>query len=199
MTEFNINPVLAFGFASPWLLGGLLAAGIPVLIHLLHKRKFIETEWAAMKFLLIATKKYSRRVRFEQLLVLLVRCLILLLLAIAFSRPYWSVKGAFVESTAPVHRILVIDTSFSMRWKEDSQSLFEEAKELANARVSNSNPGDAFQLIQISNSSPQALISRPSRQQTYVLDEIARLNPTEEFGNVEQALQMALEFLGQAQ
>ena len=86
-----------------------------------------------------------------------------------------------------------------MRWKEDSQSLFEEAKELANARVSNSNPGDAFQLIQISNSSPQALISRPSRQQTYVLDEIARLNPTEEFGNVEQALQMALEFLGQAQ
>lgn len=199
MTDFTLHPILAFGFGSPWLLAGLLAAGIPVLIHLLHKRKFIETEWAAMKFLLIATKKYSRRIRFEQILVLLVRCLILLLLATAFSRPYWSVKGAFVESAAPVHRILVIDASFSMRWKADEQSLFEKAKDLARDLVSNSNPGDAFQIIQISDSSPQTLISRPSRQQTYVIDEIRRMNPTEEFGNVEQALQRALEFLGQAQ
>ncbi|MDF1742519.1 MAG: VWA domain-containing protein [Gimesia sp.] len=199
MTDILIYPVFAFGFASPWLLAGLLTAGIPVLIHLLHKRKFIETEWAAMKFLLIATKKYSRRVRFEQILVLLVRCLILLLLAIAFSRPYWSVQGAFVESAAPVHRIFVIDASFSMRWKGEGQSLFEEAKELATTQVSRSNPGDAFQLIQISNTSPHTLISRPSRQQTYVIDEISRMRPTEEFGNVEQSLQTALEFLGQAQ
>lgn len=199
MTEFSFLPVLAFGFASPWLLSGLLVAGIPVLIHLLHKRKFIETEWAAMKFLLIATKKYSRRVRFEQLLVLLVRCLILLLLAIAFSRPYWSVQGAFFESTAPVHRILVIDSSFSMRWNGEEQSLFEAAREIARAQVSSSNPGDAFQLIQISNSSPHALISRPSRQQAYVMDEITRMQPTEEYGNVGQALQTALEYVGQAQ
>jgi len=199
MTDFSFHPVLAFGFASPWLLMGLLAAGIPVLIHLLHKRKFIETEWAAMKFLLIATKKYSRRVRFEQLLVLLVRCLILLLLAIAFSRPFWSVQGAFFESTAPVHRILVIDSSFSMRWNGEEQSVFEAAREMARTQISASNPGDAFQLIQISNSSPHALISRPSRQQAYVMDEITRMQPTEEYGNVGQALQTALEYLGQAQ
>ncbi|HBL47711.1 MAG TPA: hypothetical protein DDZ90_30435, partial [Planctomycetaceae bacterium] len=92
MNVFFFQPLFAFGFASPWLLMGLLAAGIPILIHLLHKRKFIETEWAAMKFLMAATRKYSRRVRFEQLLILLVRCLILLLLAVAFSRPYWSLQ-----------------------------------------------------------------------------------------------------------
>lgn len=198
MSEFFLHPLLAFGFASPWLLMGLLAASIPVLIHLLHKRKFIETEWAAMKFLLIATKKYSRRVRFEQLLVLLVRCLILLFLAIAFSRPYWSVQGSYFESDGPVHRILVIDTSFSMRWKGDERPLFEEAKQLARSIVSGSNPGDAFQLIQISNSSPQVLISRPSRQQPYILDEITKLQSTEEFGNVEQSLQTALDYLNQA-
>ncbi|MCA9016255.1 MAG: VWA domain-containing protein [Planctomycetaceae bacterium] len=199
MTELTLYPIFAFGFASPWLLMGLLAAGIPVLIHLLHKRKFIETEWAAMKFLLIATKKYSRRVRFEQLLVLLVRCLIMLLLAVAFSRPYWSVQGGFFESAAPIHRILVIDASFSMRWQGEEQSLFEAAKELAREQVSAANTGDAFQLIQISDSSPQALISRPSRQQAYVLDEIERMQPTEEYGNVSQSLQTALDFLGQSQ
>ncbi len=199
MSQTLSLPLLAFGFASPWLLMGLLAAGVPVLIHLLHKRKFIETEWAAMKFLLAATKKYSRRVRFEQLLILLVRCLILLLLAVAFSRPYWSVKGAFFETAAPVHRILVIDTSFSMRWQNDGREKFASAKELAETLVSDSNTGDAFQLIQISSVSPQTLISRPSRQQAYVLDEISRLQPTEEYGDVTQALQSALEFLNQAQ
>ncbi|QDV21532.1 hypothetical protein Pan153_62220 [Gimesia panareensis] len=199
MTHFLTQPLLAFGFASPWLLMGLLAAGVPVLIHLLHKRKFIETEWAAMKFLLAATKKYSRRVRFEQLLILLVRCLILLLLAIAFSRPYWSARGAFFETAAPVHRILVIDTSFSMRWQNEDRDKFATAKEMAQALVSGSNTGDAFQLIQISSVSPQTLISRPSRQQSYVLDEINRLQPTEEYGDVTQSLQSALEFLGQAQ
>ncbi|MEQ9068423.1 MAG: VWA domain-containing protein, partial [Gimesia chilikensis] len=199
MSQTLSQPLLAFGFASPWLLMGLLAAGVPVLIHLLHKRKFIETEWAAMKFLLAATKKYSRRVRFEQLLILLVRCLILLLLAVAFSRPYWSVKGAFFETAAPVHRILVIDTSFSMRWQNDGREKFASAKELAETLVSDSNTGDAFQLIQISSVSPQTLISRPSRQQAYVLDEISRLQPTEEYGDVTQALQSALEFLNQAQ
>lgn len=199
ISELTLLPLLAFGFASPWLLMGLLAAGIPVLIHLLHKRKFIETDWAAMKFLLIATRKYSRRVRFEQLLLLIVRCLILLLLAVAFSRPYWSVQGSFLESAGPVHRILVIDTSFSMRWKGDEQSLFEEARRIARSVVSESKPGDAFQLIQISSSSPQIVISRPSRQKSYVLDEISRMQPTQEFGNAEQALQTVLEFLGQVQ
>lgn len=194
-----VQPVFAFGFASPWLLMGLLAAGIPVLIHLLHKRKFIETEWAAMKFLLNATKKYSRRVRFEQLLVLLVRCLILLLLAVAFSRPYWSVQGGFLETAAPLHRILVIDASFSMGWEGEEQTLFQEAKRLAAEQVADSNTGDAYQLIQISNSSPAAVISRPSRQHAYVIDEIERMQPTQEYGNVAQALQTALDYLGQAQ
>ncbi|WP_417388402.1 BatA domain-containing protein [Gimesia sp.] len=199
MNALSYQPLFAFGFASPWLLMGLLAAGIPILIHLLHKRKFIETEWAAMKFLLAATRKYSRRVRFEQLLILLVRCLILLLLAVAFSRPYWSLQGAFFEASAPVHRILVVDTSFSMRWQGEENPLFEQAREIARSIVSSSRQGDAFQLIQISSASPQKLISRPSRQQAYVLEEISKLQPTQEFGNAGQALQGALEFLGQAQ
>ncbi len=48
-------PMLAFGFASPWLLSGLVLASIPVVIHLLHKRNYKETYWAAMKFLFEAS------------------------------------------------------------------------------------------------------------------------------------------------
>ena len=65
------------GFMStPWLfMLGVLAIASPIIIHLLNKRKFKRVDWAAMDFLLEADKKNRRRVRLENLLLLLLRCL----------------------------------------------------------------------------------------------------------------------------
>ncbi len=78
---------LAFGFANPWLLWGLALGSIPILIHLLHRRTYRETDWAAMRFLLEASRKNSRRMRLEQLILLAVRTLLLLLAVLAFAEP----------------------------------------------------------------------------------------------------------------
>ena len=56
------------------------AVSIPVIIHLLNRRRFKVVTWAAMRFLLAAQKKNSRRMRVEQFLLLALRCLIVLLL-----------------------------------------------------------------------------------------------------------------------
>src|SRR5438270_5091413 len=61
------------------------AVSIPIIIHLLNRRRFKIVTWAAMRFLLAAQKKSSRRMRVEQLLLLLVRCLIVLLLILAMA------------------------------------------------------------------------------------------------------------------
>ena len=66
---------LALGFANPALLYGLAAASVPIIIHLLNRRKFREEPWAAMRFLLAAIRKNSRRIRIEQWLLLAVRTL----------------------------------------------------------------------------------------------------------------------------
>ena len=84
---FSIYFILAFGFGSPLMLWGLAAGAIPIVIHLLHRRRFQTVPWAAMRFLLAATKKQSRRIKLEQLLLLLIRTLIILLVALALSRP----------------------------------------------------------------------------------------------------------------
>jgi len=47
----------ALGFANPGLLAGLAAASIPIVIHLLNRRKFREMPWAAMQFLMAAIRK----------------------------------------------------------------------------------------------------------------------------------------------
>src|SRR5436309_11735298 len=61
------------------------AVSIPIIIHLLNRRRFKIVTWAAMRFLLAAQKKSSRRMRVEQILLLVVRCLIVLLLVLAMA------------------------------------------------------------------------------------------------------------------
>src|SRR5207244_4246545 len=80
-------PLFAFIFASPF--GAVVAAAgavsVPIIIHLLNRRRFRIVTWAAMRFLLTAERKNSRRMRLEQLLLLVARCLLVLLIILAMA------------------------------------------------------------------------------------------------------------------
>src|SRR4051812_26868011 len=79
--------ILAFGFVTPaFFLAGLALAGIPIVIHILNRRRYKVEPWAAMEFLLRAMKKNRRRLKFEQWILLATRCLVLLA-ATALARP----------------------------------------------------------------------------------------------------------------
>src|SRR6185437_10465389 len=80
-------PILAFGFLAPWLFAaGAAATSVPIVIHLLNKRKFRIVVWAAMDFLLAAQRRNARRLKFQRWLLLAVRCLALLVLAAAIGQ-----------------------------------------------------------------------------------------------------------------
>ena len=66
--------------------GGFAAVAVPILIHLLNRRRFRMRDWAAMKFLLDSLRKNRRRLRIEELILLAVRCLAVFLLACAVGR-----------------------------------------------------------------------------------------------------------------
>ncbi len=74
-----LNPFLAFA--------GLACVGIPILIHILMRRRRRPIQWAAMRFLLEAYQQQRKRLRFEQWLLLASRCLLVALIAIAIGRP----------------------------------------------------------------------------------------------------------------
>lgn len=167
-------PVLAFGFASPWLLWGLMAAGLPILIHLLNRRKFRETQWAAMKFLLEAVRKNARRLQIEQLILLAMRVLALILFALALARPYLEEMGTYFQADQPAHKVLVIDGSLSMGLAQQETTLFDQAREAARTIVESATQGDAFNLVQISEL-PRPAITNPAYKPsdvTAVLDEL---------------------------
>jgi len=171
--------LLAFGFASPWLLWGLAAAGAPILIHLLSRRKPREMTWAAMRFLLEAVRKNSRRLQMEQWILLALRTLILVLVTLALARPTFETLGSFFQADQPAHRILVIDASLSMGARAGDEAggptAWERAKKLARTIVDEPSQGDAWQLVRLSSLSPQTIIKAPAYQAQAVAEEIDAL------------------------
>src|SRR5438045_9100998 len=80
--------IIAIAFITPaFFAAGLLLASVPIIIHILNRRRFKTVNWAAMEFLLRALKRNRRRLRFEQWLLLAVRCLVLTFLGLARGRP----------------------------------------------------------------------------------------------------------------
>src|SRR3954447_1075587 len=75
-------------FATPaFFVAGLLLVSIPIIIHILNRRRFKTVTWAAMEYLLRAMRKNRRRLKFEQMILLATRCLVLALLGTALARP----------------------------------------------------------------------------------------------------------------
>ncbi len=111
---------MGFDFASPAMLFGGLLFTVPLLIHLLNRRRYTVRAWAAMSFLLAAYKKRKRRLRFENILLLMVRCLIVILLAMAMARPF-ATSGSALAAISQERRnvVLVLDNSYSMGYKSD--------------------------------------------------------------------------------
>ncbi len=100
-------------FAHPILLAaGLAAIALPILIHILMRRRRRPMRWAAMRFLIEAAKRQRQRVRLEQWLLLLARCLIVALAALAIARPTLPGGDPLLGSRATT-LYLVIDNSLT--------------------------------------------------------------------------------------
>jgi len=74
-------------FLSPTYLWSALAVGIPILIHLWHQKRGRVLDWAATQWLLEKHQQQSRGLQLDNIWLLLVRCLLLIVLALLLSQP----------------------------------------------------------------------------------------------------------------
>ncbi|MGI8981934.1 MAG: BatA domain-containing protein [Pirellulaceae bacterium] len=119
----------AFLTSTGLMWAGVAAISIPVIIHLLNKRKFKIVDWAAMEFLLDADKKNRRRVRLENLLLLLLRCLAVLLIGLLLARPFIPTSlTAGILSATQYERIVIVDDSLSMQARVGNESAWDQVR-----------------------------------------------------------------------
>ena len=100
-------------FLNILLLGGMAAAAIPVLLHFFNRSRPRVVPWGAMHLLDAAFQAHTRRLKFEQLLLLLVRCLIPVLLALCMARPVLTGMRALLGG-AKTSLVILLDNSYSM-------------------------------------------------------------------------------------
>ncbi|MFQ5805166.1 MAG: BatA domain-containing protein, partial [Phycisphaerae bacterium] len=129
----QLAPLVAAWFVNPALLGGLGLAALPILIHLLSRRQFRRLAWGATRFLLEAEKENRRRVRFEQWLLVALRCLAVALLALLVARPF--VQPGLVASLlgrrGQVQRVVLIDDSASLAFRTGNTQDFALLRDAA--------------------------------------------------------------------
>jgi hypothetical protein len=184
-------------FAAPWMLIGLALCAIPILIHLLFRRRHRTEPWAAMRFLRAAIQQRSRQTRLESLLLMFVRTLLILMVVLALAEPMLRSSVATLQAREPVHHVLILDASASMSQRQEGARRYDRALEQVERVLQHSVPGDAFHLVRIANSAPRAVIRRATFDPDDVRDELRRWGATEEFGDVAASLQPALELINQ--
>src|SRR2546421_1225589 len=102
-------------FLAPFFLLGSLAVGLPIVFHLIRRTTREQTLFSCLMFLLPSPPRLTRRSRLEHILLLLLRCLVLCLLALGFSRPFFKKSLPPAAPSAARRMLILVDTSASMR------------------------------------------------------------------------------------
>src|SRR5688572_13900111 len=119
-------------FLAPLMLLGLIGVALPILIHLIGRRRARRVRFAALDFLLGSDRKVKRRLRLRELLLLLARILACLAVPLALAKPFTAceARGPIV-SRGPQAAVLVIDNSFASTYEDDGESLLARSRERA--------------------------------------------------------------------
>jgi hypothetical protein len=184
-------------FLNQPLLWGMALAAIPIVIHLLFRRRFRRVDWAPMHYLKLSIQRNRRRVRLEQLLLLMLRTLLILLLFFFVARPVMHAAGLgrWLGGRSRTSQILVIDDSLSMGYREGGRSAFDRAKELAAGLLDEIGPKDRFTLMLASQPKQPLLREVELASHDEAAQLIANLQPTDVFVSWEPVVQAIDELL----
>jgi len=189
-------PLAAFPFVHPGIAAAAAACGlIPVVIHLINRRRHRRVPWAAMVFLLAANRRSARRMWLEQWLLLAVRVVLIVLAGWAVARPYLPVSALLPVASERLHRVIVLDNSGSMNAVADaSQSRFAQAKAFAEKLLASFNARDAVSLVTLSEPA-EAVIAHPAYDHRFVREQLASIHPSSRTTDVSGAMSLVAAML----
>jgi hypothetical protein len=178
-------------FLNPLFLIGLAGAAVPLLIHLLTRRRPRRQEFSSVEFLREAQVVEMRRFRLREWILLALRMLAVACLALAVSRPVWRAAAAGGGSTAVV---LLVDRSLSLRAREGEETLFDRARGLALSVLEALEPEDRVQVVAFDEAA-EALFPEPVEDHGRARAALAGLEPTARGTDLEAAVARGLEIL----
>jgi hypothetical protein len=166
-------------FLNPLMLIGLMAAAIPLIIHLSRSRRTKKMRFSTTRFFTDQFLRSYRMSRLKELFLLACRMALCALLAVAFAQPLVQPEGLTLFGGGARAVVLVIDDSASMGCTEDGQSQLDRARKAARAVIQGMGPDDTVSVVLAGRraAGPRVVCAnKPYDERGDVLEELKRLN-----------------------
>lgn len=170
---------------SPWFLAGLVAVGLPLWLHLMRQRNPVRLSFSSLMFFRKRAETTLREKRLQYLLLLAMRLALLLLLALAFSKPIWERPPAAILGDIPKLHIIAVDTSLSMQYEGRWEQALEEAEAIVDAL------GESDRGLVMANGPSVHVLTAPTGDRVALRQALAGLVPSDarnSFGDVIEAV-----------
>ncbi|HZE97818.1 MAG TPA: VWA domain-containing protein [Planctomycetota bacterium] len=176
-------------FLNAALIAGMAAVAIPIIIHLFHRSKFKIVPWGAMHLLEAVLRKNTKRLKLEQLILLLIRCSIPVALALCMARPVLTGLSPLLENKK-ISTVIILDNSYSMEAGGPANSNFQKAREAAREIVDNLVPGSDVAIVQMAGGA-STLLDDPTFDLDRVRGELGRIRSGYGASSVPEAFKVA--------
>ena len=182
-------------FLTPlFLIAAAVGASVPLFLHLMQNRRKVTMTFPTLRFLKLAEKRSSSKVRLENLLLWLLRTLIMGLIGMAFAMPMLR-KSAFAWSgEAPRDVAIVIDASASMGYRKSDKTVWDDALESAAAVIEGLGEKDRV-CIYLARQQPEAVVVEPIADKKEVLTRLKNLTLGSTTSQIGPALEEAVKAL----
>ncbi len=183
-------------FLNPFFLFAILAAAVPLVIHLLNLRRPQKVAFSTLSFFEDLQKTTIKRIRFKKYLLLLLRVLAVICLSLVLARPFLppSISSGLGDSDEPALVAFLLDNSVSMKRIDENGPLFDQAQDIINDLLDKSKEGDRF-VIQLTNGSGLSISEGGMRESRRKLDEV-EISPGGNYSS--QRLLSLIEFMESA-
>ncbi len=182
-------------FLYPLFLAGIAAVGLPIVLHMIRRHTRKRITFSSLMFLRTTIPRFKNRSRIENLLLLILRCIILCLLAFGFSRPFFPREAAESRVHLGKRIVLLIDTSASMRraglWNQaisETKSVLEGVSQTDKVCVMSFDESTKTQM-----GFEQWGTLDPGQRSSLVIEQISKLSPGWAPTNLGNALVSAAE------
>jgi len=134
-------------FLNPYILWGLFAVSIPVIIHLFNFRKFRRIYFTNVRFLEELKQQTRRQSQLRHILVMILRMSAIAALVLAFAQPYIPAEHSRARLEKVNHISVYIDNSFSMEQISADGPLIDVAKTKAREIAASYRSSDLFSIV----------------------------------------------------
>jgi hypothetical protein len=182
-------------FLNPWLLSGVALALVPVLIHLLMRRRYRTIPWAAMAFLLEALKKNRQQMEFHDRILMLLRAAAVACLALALARPTLTGRAAAIAGAGSNAMVILIDVSGSMGCHDGRETRLDAARRVVKSLLAQAEPNTNVAVLAFAHDVRMPL-GEPTRNLAFLDQELDHaILQTDAETRLDRAVSTALELL----